>query len=196
MRYAALILLLLIGPASSAMDSRPRQERIILALSGSLAEGDILFRVGTGIEAEAVRALNRGGMLSHAGIVLRLHGEWMVVNAEPHAGLVAEPLQRYLAQDKATGFALYRLPQANELRAAVRNGTLRSLKAKIRFDDSFDFSDPSTVYCTEFVWGVLAEAGAQAKPRLTQLRLPYFSQAIMLPKDLINSANLIRISDG
>lgn len=194
-KFGALGFALLLSPTSDTLQTAtaPRDWRI--ALVPKLVDGDILFRAGTGIEADGVRAIARNGHLSHVGILISADDRWVVVHADPRAGVVAEQLSRFLAQDKATGYGLYRLLEDPAQRTAIHDGAMRSLRRNMPFDSSYDIADSRSVYCTEFVWRLLREAGVKSKPQLTRFDLPLFHRDVMLPVDLIVSGHLFLIAD-
>ena len=49
-----------------------------------LADGDLLFRKGTGVVGRVVTAFDGNGEFSHVGIIAQRDGEWYVVHAVPH----------------------------------------------------------------------------------------------------------------
>lgn len=158
-----------------------------------LADGDVIFRVGQGVEADMVRAVEGGGRLSHVGLAFRVQGRWLVLHADPRGGMVAEPLAAFLAPDRASGHAVYRHARLSASPRA-RQAAFALLASGAPFDDAFDLADSEALYCTEFVWRVLAGAGHAAPPRQTAIAVPFVERRVMLPSDLIAAGGLAEIS--
>lgn len=192
---AALLLAALAGPACPATGAVQAHgwQQWRAALQGQLAEGDLLFREGTGPEAAAVRAMEDETRLSHVGMVFRRAQGWEVLHADPEAGVIAEPLDRFLAGDRATGYALYRHAGMAGSRAAIRAAAEDKVATRTPFDDDFDLTDHRKLYCTEYVWTILSGAGLHPAAVQTHVRLPLAPIDVMLPTDLIRAARLVPI---
>lgn len=197
MKFAAAAVMLLVGPASDGSLQRALiAERWQEELGPILTDGDVLFRVGTGLEADAVRALDQRSRLSHVGLVVGMPQGWAVVHADPEAGVVAEPLNVFLSPTKATGYALYRRPGATTHRLRIRNDALAMVRRHIPFDRHFDFSNDSALYCTELVWRELTHEESSEIPIILSVKIAMLNIEVMTPSDLIISLDLQLVEDA
>lgn len=140
---------------------------------GQLRDGDILFRRGKEAVSDAVLALDPRSVYSHVGIVV-LHGsEPLIVHAVPAEAhgegdaVKLEPVSRFLAADRSSGMALYRLHEAPDHTSAkiAAREALRLAQAHTPFDNAFDLDTPDQLYCTELVWHVFRKAGIDLAPK-------------------------------
>ncbi|MBP6313086.1 MAG: YiiX/YebB-like N1pC/P60 family cysteine hydrolase [Flavobacteriales bacterium] len=122
-----------------------------------LRSGDILFQTMRGGQSEAI-ALATGSKWTHVGIVFKENEEWLVYEAV--GPVKATPLNEWIKQGTGGHFATKRLRSANELLGpeatiALRAGADRFMGAA--YDWQFGWSD-ETIYCSELVWKMYAEA--------------------------------------
>jgi uncharacterized protein YycO len=129
---------------------------------------------------------------SHVGIVASAGTSIEVVHAIPPeegqpGGVVAEPLESFLAPELAAAAAVYR-PRDSEagIRAAAR--AWRYARPRRPFDSGFDLSTPDAVYCTELVWRAYLEEGVDLVGR-------DFHERYLLPSRLLSSPELRLIRD-
>lgn len=191
---ASLLAATLPGKAEPSRATLPARWRA--GLEARLTDGDFLFREGTGPEAAAVKAAEAGGRLSHVGMAFRESGQWLVLHADPAAGVVAVPLDRFLAPDQASGYALYRHPGMGPKVGLAKVAALAEVAAHTPFDDDFDFAEHRRLYCTEYAWKVLDRAGLNPRAPITTVALPLAPMQVMLPSDLIEGAGLVRVEAG
>jgi uncharacterized protein DUF4878 len=111
----------------------------------AFAPGDLVFRRGRSLVSQAVLAAEGGGEYSHVGVVAVSAGRVWVLHALPpdegeKGGVIAEPLEVFLAPQKASAGALYRpvdrraAPHCRRRRLEARPRS-RAVRRRLRFDD-------------------------------------------------------------
>ena len=164
-----------------------------------LADGDLLFRKGTGVVGRVVTAFDGNGEFSHVGIIAQRDGEWYVVHAVPHEHdfkgdfdrVKCDPVEHFLGYYSDAEFGLYR-PQVSpeQARIAVSNA-LRLSEARVHFDHDYDLSDTTKLYCTELVEYVYGLAGVSlSEGRRTDISFVGMSGPHIMPSDLTESSKL------
>lgn len=169
------------------------------ALLAHLAEGDLLFRRGSGVVGRIVTSVDNVGEYSHVGIVVKRDGEWHVVHAVPHEHdfkgdfdrVKCDPINHFVDYYSGADIGLYR-PQVSpeQVRAAVGNA-LRLSRMKVAFDHDYDLGDTTKLYCTELVEYVYGLAGVSlSEGRRTDISFMGFSGPHIMPSDLTQSTKL------
>ena len=164
-----------------------------------LADGDLLFRKGTGVVGRVVTAFDSDGQYSHVGIIAQRNGEWYVVHAVPHEHdfegdfdrVKCDPVEHFVGYYSDAEVGLYR-PQVSpeQVQIAVRNA-LRLSDEKVRFDHDYDLADTTKLYCTELVEYVYGLAGVSlSEGRRTDISFMGFSGPHIMPSDLTQSTRL------
>lgn len=161
-----------------------------------LADGDLLFRKGTGVVGRIVTSVDSEGQYSHVGIVVQRDGEWYVVHAVPDEHefkgdfdrVKCEPIRRFTDRYPNADLGLYR-PQVAEdkVRVAVSNA-LRLSDERVHFDHDYDLTDTTKLYCTELVEYVYSLAGVSlSEGRRTNITFIGMSGPHIMPSDLTQS---------
>lgn len=158
----------------------------------AVSPGDLVFRRGRSLVSRAVLSVDGRSEYSHVGIVASAGTSTEVVHAIPPeegkpGGVVAEPLESFLAPELASAAAVYR-PRDSRVgvRAAARAWTYA--RPRRPFDSGFDLSTPGAVYCTELVWRAYLEEGVDLVGR-------DFHDRYLLPSRLLSSPELALIRD-
>lgn len=171
---------------------------------GQLRDGDILFRRGKEAVSEVVLGLDPQSAFSHVGIVVIRTGEAWVVHMVPAEAegeddaVKLEPVSRYLAADRSTGMAVYRLHElpdnssASRLKIVVREA-LRLAQIGIPFDKAFNLDTQDRLYCTELVWQAFLKAGIDLAPNPPSKRFLLWSGRYIPPSTLQVSPHLKRV---
>lgn len=171
---------------------------------GQLRDGDILFRRGKEAVSEVVLGLDTRSVFSHVGIVVFRAGEACVVHAVPaeaegeEDAVKLEPVSRFLAADRSSGMAVYRLHEASDHtsgsppKLAAREA-LRLAQANTPFDNAFDLNTPDLLYCTELIWHVFRKAGIDLAPKPPSKRFQLWSGRYILPSTLQASPLIKRV---
>jgi len=132
--------------------------------SSLLQEGDVVLRRGKGIISRLFQRMSMTDRsFSHAGILLFRNERWMVLHIIGREGadapdLLLEPMERYCAADISDSNAVFRLTSSKELRDKVVQECIRINTEAPEFDDRFDLSTDSSLYCTELVYKVYRNA--------------------------------------
>ncbi|MEM1204625.1 MAG: YiiX/YebB-like N1pC/P60 family cysteine hydrolase [Acidobacteriota bacterium] len=129
--------------------------------------GDLVLRRGRGALSRAVLAADPSMRFSHIGLVVSEGGEPWVIHAAPGpptpsspSPVRLEPLRRFLAPDRASAAALYRIdgPLASAIPIAL--STARSwVDSALPFDAAFDLATDDALYCSELIWKAYLSAG-------------------------------------
>lgn len=157
--------------------------------------GDIVFRRGKSFESWAVDQADNKAPWSHVGIVyIQYDTIPMVIHAvppdkqHPSSKIRMEPLQQFWSYQSASHGALYKASKALKStpnRAAQEAYLL--YQQDILFDNEYDLSDQSTLYCTELIWFAYNNAGTNLiANHFDTLKMPIPRQVI-LPSTIIES---------
>lgn len=168
---------------------------------GQLRDGDIIFRRGKEAVSEVVLGLDPRSAFSHVGIVIFRAGEAWVAHAVPaevegEANAVKlEPVSRFLAADRSSDMAVYRLHEAPDHTSAkiAAREALRLAQANTPFDKAFDLDTPDKLYCTELIWHVFRKAGIDLVPKPPSKRFLLWSGRYIPPSTLQASPLIERV---
>jgi hypothetical protein len=125
-----------------------------------LAEGDIVFQGNPGEANDAIRTAT-DSPFTHCGVVLRIDGEWMVLEAVQPVRLT--PVGAFRQRSLPGTYRAMRLARpvdADALHAAREWG--RRQKGR-NYDFHFRWED-GALYCSELVWKFYREAGVEICP--------------------------------
>lgn len=164
--YASFLIALTLLPVWGCRN-KARDDASIFPPAVTLQEGDIVFRRGTGLTAQAVLYADEEGLFSHVGIVAKQRGQWMVVHAVPDEPdfpgdidrVKAEGIDKFYAMSRAAAGKVLRYADAEVARRAAGKA-LRMLADSIPFDHAYNSADSSKLYCCELVERAYIQAGA------------------------------------
>ena len=196
-RSLPLLLSLLFAACSSSEEKAVLEPLYPLLDTALLQEGDLIFRLGLGLESQAVVSADRSGQYSHVGLLVREAGAWRVLHAVPGEAedtdgeeiLKNDPLPLFLRPDRAVSLCVMRYDTTAEaLEAVCRKG--RQLHARrIPFDHAYDITDSSRMYCTEFVVFVFKSIGVDL-PEGRAHSYPLLRGRLVLPVDVARNHRL------
>lgn len=160
--------------------------------------GDVLFRKGTGMAGRVVGVADGGFPYTHAGILVRLKGIPCVVHSVPgeYPGgpdlVKVDPLSIFLAPDRASAAALYRLSAAKPGQAeAAARAAMEFVWRHVPFDADFDLKTEDKLYCTEMVLRAFQAAGVDLPGgRKEQFKVPFNKGGYLLPSTLLSGGHL------
>lgn len=142
-------------------------ESIRAALSRvELMDGDLIFRRTDGLRGRIARTSDRATGYSHVGLVNLQDRSRTVIHADPvgvdnsHGRVVRTTLDDFATASTVIRVAVYRLRQREKISMtrAVRWASEQAAR-RTPFDDMFNLSDSSAMYCTELVWHAYRVAG-------------------------------------
>lgn len=179
-----------------AAGCRQSGEHTILPPDVALRAGDIVFRRGIGIESRAVYAADNSGEYSHVGIVALLDGEPVVVHAVPGEPDYDGDPDRVKADSPETFFTSSRAQKGAVCRVADSAAAaeaaayaLRKYSEGVLFDDNYDDSDTTRLYCCELVVNAYRHAGISlVGSGRHHIHIPGFVKTdCILPSDIHNN---------
>jgi len=150
--------LTLIGSAAVTNSQSPGKFKASASLNTTdLRSGDILFQAMRGGQSEAI-ALATGSKWTHVGIVFRENDKWIVYEAV--GPVKATPLDEWVKHGTNGHYVAKRWMDADaqlgsEATVALRHAADRFMG--LAYDWQFGWSD-ETIYCSELVWKMYAEA--------------------------------------
>lgn len=166
----------------------------IESLQQGARTGDVLFRRGRSLISRAVLLADSTGEFSHVGVVVRHEGEVLVIHAEPGDRLAdgyvrAEPVDSFLAPDRAAAWALYRPVEHFDSQgaAALADAALRHVRDRTPFDAALDTVDPTRLYCTELVLDLYRAVSRDLEVPLRRLSFLGQTREVVLPSDIASS---------
>lgn len=160
-----------------------------------LETGDVIFRRGNSMISNFILATDSESLYSHVGLIKKVDGKAFVIHAsidespEDEGVVRLDPLEHFLAVDKASSSAIYRLHQEQQpLAEKAIEVALSYVNQKVLFDVDFDLSTPEKLYCTELVWRAYLEAGIDlVDGEFDHLSIPFKEGKYLLPSRLIKS---------
>ena len=170
---------------------------VCLVYPESLEEYDLIFRLGCGLESQAVVAADKGAMYSHVGLLVRENGCWQVLHAVPGEAddtggeevLKMDSLPLFLRADRAVSVCVMRYDTTAEALQRVREEAFRLYGKRLPFDHRYLLSDSSEVYCTEYVTRVFRKIGVELAEDRNH-RFPMVEENLIYPIDLTQNLHL------
>lgn len=196
--FAALLIFFV---ACSRPQVAERNEPLCVYMdTAQLQTGDLVFRMGRGMESHAVVAADRDAMFSHVGLLVQENGRWMVLHAVPgeeeetggKEQLKKDPLPLYLAPDRAVAACVLRYDTTPEVLEEVARHAFRLYQKGLLFDNKYDMTDSSRMYCTEYISYVYAFIGVDL-PEGRSHRFPMVKSPLVYPIDLSKNQHLREI---
>jgi hypothetical protein len=168
--------------------------KLVIPPASILADGDLVFRRGRDLTSRAVLAHSERSHFSHVGMLIHTKSGWQVIHAIPaqgdqQGGVLAESLERFLAETQAVAAGVYRIDSLDK--AMARQYLLDHLGR--HFDSSFRYSNDSDFYCTELVLKAIGNGGIDLVPELTWKNIMALAEPVLLPDDLLGSPRLREI---
>ena len=178
--------------------STKQESHCILPDDIVLQEGDVVFRMGSGIESHAVRLMDSGGDYSHVGIVVDTMGCMMVVHAVPGEPDYEGDVDRVKLDEVQTFFSSVHAGRGSVMRASddqvarcAARVALDIYRRGVLFDGDYDSADTTRMYCTELVMYAYHRAGltlVTTKPH--EVDLPMLHAKAYYPSDVYRSGHL------
>ena len=119
-----------------------------------LKEGNLILRNSNGLLSSFFRNCSiQEKKFSHAGLLKKINDQWFVyhfMDGET-SGLNIETLNSFIDKKKCNQFAIYKfaLSESQQMQLLLLIDATKS--ASITFDNAFDLSTDSKMYCTEWV---------------------------------------------
>lgn len=164
-------------------------------LEEKLKEGDIVFRCGPGVVSRTVLFLDKGGIYSHIGLVVRDKSGWYVIHAVPgepdYQGdpdrVKMESIRDFFSPERASAGAVVRLKcDSVDLRPTLQSARELYLRRTL-FDHNYDLEDTTKMYCTEFIAFVFKKSGLDLVPAvIKKVPIPGRDERCILPSDIYN----------
>lgn len=163
----------------------------------NLKDGDLILRTGRDLMARVVLAQGDEARYSHVGIVSMRGRDAFVVHAMPDeddrpGGVRKESIAAFYAPSKASAVAVYRVEGLSEgARHVIADYALGQIGKP--FDDSFRYSDDSSLYCTELVLKSLAAGKAELAPVTETVQVLTIDESVYPPDALRRSGKLVEV---
>lgn len=127
-----------------------------------LKHGDIIMRKGYGLVSRVIATKLQGDYeLSHCGVVIEREGMKYVVHTVSASyseidGVQVQTISDFIRQSKPGSVVVNRFTD-EALAGETVTGVMGYLKRSMPFDNNFDITDTSALYCTELIWRSLLE---------------------------------------
>lgn len=129
-----------------------------------LNDGDIIMRKGFGfVSNKIVELLDESRPISHCGIVVKTKKGVGVIHSVSNTlsdidGVQICSIQQFCKDSKDSSIVVVRLRDTADMPAEkIASEAKIYLNRKVQFDNSFDLSDSSRMYCSEIVWKILLD---------------------------------------
>ncbi len=196
MRHVLTILMLTFAMVSCT--SHRKDIHCILPDGVILHTGDVVFRLGGGLESHAVLSLDVHGKYSHVGIVVDTMGRKMIVHAVPGEPDFEGDLDRVKLDDVSRFFSSLYANRGEVMRMSdsvvagnAAQKALELFRRNVLFDDDYNVGDTTRMYCTELVMYAYSRAGEElvtVSPH--HISLPLLSADVYYPSDIYESGKL------
>lgn len=165
-------------------------------------EGDIAFRRGTGFTSRIVLAADERGTYSHTGILKWHNGAWYVIHAVPGEPdfqgdvdrVKMEPIGHFFDMKRAVKGAVMRMQNDSVAARKAAQSAYRLFQKHVTFDNKYDLSDTTELYCTELIDYVYRKEGIDIpQGHITPVNIPGFNGDYLMPNDIAQSKRLCLI---
>jgi len=155
-----LMLVLITGLAMLPAHETKVATKIPTALFQS---GDLIFREGRGAMSRMFRRMSlRDPRYSHAGIIHEKEGRLYVIHAladDKGKGFLREDLlEDFCAATQSNAYGVYRYVGHGRAVDSLAEALFRE---RIPFDDQFDLTDDSKLYCTELLYKIIRNVSGE-----------------------------------
>ncbi len=189
--------LCLLCSVAGCTGKKARAEQLPMEL---LAEGDVVFRRGSGAKTHAVLRADTSGIYSHVGMVVRTDSGLMVVHVTPGERAKGETVDRikletpegFFAPERCSKGALARFADTTGCPALAAGRALEFYRRGVLFDHDYDLTDTTKMYCTELVWLAYLDTGMDITAgRRSEIRnFPMYSGTYIFPSDIYKHKSL------
>lgn len=182
------LLIFLNNPGLAGREDSGRRDALAPAELAGLQEGDIILRKGVGLPSDVIATvLGEGLNISHCGLVVipqnehirRIPAGRISFSAEGGSvqagrpavihtinsglsgvdGVQIQDLAHFNTYSSERSVVILRPRIGLEQRAGLVAAAWSQLQAAIPFDNAYDQSDPSSLYCSELLFHIFKEAG-------------------------------------
>lgn len=203
--FYATALTVVITVVTTLSCSRARSEAsCIMPKNIQLAAGDIVLRKGTGLTSHAVTMADGSSDYSHCGIVVDCGNKMMIVHAVPDEPDFEGDKDRVKLERPEKFYSSIRASKGCVLRCKNRDTAVKSSRLALAiyrrgmlFDNDYDDSDTTSMYCSELVEHVYSRSGTDLTGGIRHdVRLPGVSfNHVIYPSDFINSKQLEKVAE-
>ena len=166
-----------------------------------IKNGDLIFRRGISLESQIVLLSDRESEYSHVGIIYLINDKPYVIHSVPaedkteNDNVRLEKLEKFLSEDRASKFALYRLKdELNNKPGYAASFAYDCYLHNYSFDNDFDLVSNSKLYCTELVWKAFKSVGVDlVENRYKSMNFIMINKKMIMPSSLIQSKQLKNI---
>lgn len=175
----------------SCKNTRAKSQRIMPV--EILADGDLVFRRGTGLLSQVVTSASKDGVYSHIGILKKIDNEWFVIHAVPDEPdfegdpdrVKMDSLSRFFAADRAVRGMIARVTDDSLVASKAAAIARKMAREKVLFDHDYDLTDTSRMYCSELVEFAYQKTGiCLSEGRRTQIDVPAMGGTYLMPDDI------------
>jgi len=181
----------------SCKDTKAKSQRIMPV--EILADGDLVFRRGTGLLSQVVTSASKDGVYSHIGILKKIDNEWFVIHAVPDEPdfegdpdrVKMDSLSRFFMSDRAVRGMIARITEDTLAASKAACTAWEMARRGILFDHDYNLADTSRMYCSELVEFAYRKAGiCLSEGRRTQIHVPAMGGTYLMPDDIAHNRKL------
>jgi uncharacterized protein YycO len=178
--------------------NKKQNSSLILSKQLEMQNGDLIFRKGRSIESQIILLSDGNSDYSHVGIIYLKDGKPLVVhsvpeeNEEEYEFIKLESVEDFLNEDKAVRFAVFRLEDSMmSSTKAASEFAYNCYLNKFRFDNQYDLSSDTKLYCTELIWKAYQQAGIDlVQNRLYDINFIVVNKRMIMPSSILESKYL------
>ena len=152
----------------------------------TLKDGDLIFRKGKSFESFMVLQADNGGEFSHVGIIFFEDGKPKVIHAVPsgNQNISKEPVEVFLQKENCSKFAVYRAKLSLIELDKIKEITYGFYNNHYVFDNNYDLSTDTELYCTELIYKAFSHAGINLMVPYKNLDYIVGNQTVIMPSAL------------
>lgn len=195
---ATIVFALLLTVHLSSCTDSTGDGHCIMPADVELCRGDIVFRLGGGMESHAVMMMDTHGRYSHVGIVVDTLDRLMIVHAVPGEPdfdgdvdrVKVDSIEKFFGSVYANRGEVVRCSDSAIARKASENAMAICRRGTL-FDHDYNSSDTTKMYCTELVMYAYEKAGLRLTEREPHsISLPLLKAEVYYPSDIYDCKKL------
>lgn len=157
--------------------------------------GDLILRCGKSTESFAVHLVDNASEFTHIGIISIEKGNPFVIHAVPNKDntLKKETLLEFLNPKNNSTCAIYRSQFNEETLTKVVNEAKKFYSKKYTFDNEYNLSTDTRLYCTELILKAFNNAGITLNIKAKPLNFVIGKHKIIFPSEFTKPPEFNRI---
>lgn len=158
-------------------------------ISEKIENGDLILRCGKSLESYTVLLADSSAKFSHIGIISIENQIPYVIHAVPWKvnTIKKEKLNEFINYKVASTYAIYRTKYNTTILKNVVNQANSFYQKKYTFDNSYDLTTNTKLYCTELILKAFKNAGINLKIKTKSINYVIGKHNLIFPSEFTKS---------